>query len=122
MREFADLLKEALTGAETVPSDADHAALQAAIAKFERRHVTIRWMAVLMVGFMTALAAWAGIGFFDAPDDASVKTLLLYVAAFLFGLNGIAFGKLWFLMMHDQVAVLRELKRIQLQLLTQRGA
>ncbi len=121
MSEFGDLLKEALTGAETVPTDRGKQALEAAVAKFQRRERTVRWMAVIAVGFMSGLVIWAAVSFFRAPDDTPLRTSLLHVVAFLFGMSGIGFGKLWFAMMHDHLAVMKELKRMQLMLLDQVG-
>ncbi len=114
MSEFGDLLKEALTGAETVPTERSQQALRAALETFDRRNRTIRWMATIGVGFMSLLAIWSAWSFVDAADDATLKELLGYAVLFLSGMSAIGMIKMWFATMLFHLAVMKELKRMQL--------
>jgi len=113
MSDFGDLLKEALTGAETVPHERNQQALQAAVEAFDRRNRTVRWMATFSVGFMSLVAAWSAWSFFQTPDDA-LKPLIGYAVLFLFAMTAVGTCKMWFAMMLDHLAVMKELKRMQL--------
>ena len=115
MSEFGDLLKEALTGADTIPSERNDQALHAAVEKFDRRNRTVRWMATIAVTFMTAISVWAAVALWQAsPETESVKALIVYGVLFLFGMSGVGMSKMWFAMMLDHIAVMKELKRMQL--------
>lgn len=115
MSEFADLLREALTGAETVDPERNEPALRAALETYRRRNRTVRWMAVFSVGFMTLVAVWAATSFFGLPDDASAKQALLPAVGFLFSMSAVGISKMWFAMMLNHYQVMMELKRMQLE-------
>jgi len=124
MSQFGELLKEAFVDTEPFDPNPDKEAVEASVRKFTRRMKTIRWMAIVAVSFMTAVFVWAAVSFVSASVDTATKTLLLYFGAAMFGMVGIAFSKTWFALMLNHVALMKELKRIQLMMLEQnaRGA
>jgi hypothetical protein len=121
MSEFAQILKEAFVGDEPFRPETDRATAEASVRKFENRMRTFRRMTTLLVGGMFIVLVYCVVGFLRLPVDANVKTQLTYVGAFIWAGSGITIGKLWFAMMHNHVAVMKEMKRIELMMLEKRG-
>ena len=117
MSEFGDLLREALVGDEEFDPSPGREALEAAVVGYERRLRTIRFMAMFAVLFMGAVSAVSLVFLLRAPEGTGLRTLLIYALGFFFGMSGIGMSKLWFAMMMNQSAVLKEIKRVQLALL-----
>lgn len=117
MNEFATMLKEALLGAEPHPPDADRAALERSIATFERRTRVVR----AMTGFMLVACTIPFLGglwfLVTAPADATPRRLVLAACAFLFGAVGTGFGKGWYQVMQNHLALMKELKVLELRAL-----
>jgi hypothetical protein len=116
-RTFAHMLREAFAGPEPFDPAPGRAALKAALREFERRDRVLRVLTWGTVLFMTLLAGWAAWSFAHAPADADAKRLLLYAVVFLFATAGIGFGKLWLFTAQSQLALQRDLKRLELTLL-----
>ena len=119
--EFTDLLKEAFVGEEPFDPSPGMEALQASVAKFERRMRTVRHMAWFAVTFMGGVMAWAAYSFFQAtPDDTDLKTMLVYAVLFGMAFLAVGFIKGWFAMMSNDIGLRKELKRTQMMLLESR--
>ena len=117
MSEFGDMLKEALVGDEPFRAAPERDALEESVKKFEKRIKAIRFMAFFAVTFMTLVVLAGLIPLLQADDDTSGPSLALYVILILFGSMGISFGKLWFAMMVNHIAIIKELKVVQLRVL-----
>ncbi len=122
MSELGDLLKEALIGADPLPRDQGEGALRIAVRTFERRWQTVRLMAWSMVAFMTLVFVVALVLFWNAPQDVGPKQLVVYAVIFLWSALGIGFGKIWLVMMQNNIRVMKELKRVQILMLELRRA
>lgn len=119
-RALGRLLEEAFGGPRFDPAPG-RAALEAGLREFERRERVLRLLAWGSVGIMALLAIWAAWGFASAPEDASVKRLVLDAALFLWASLGVAFGKLWLFSAQAHLVTQRELKRLELALLDSLG-
>jgi len=117
MNELSELLKEAFTGVDPYDADPRREGVEAALQRFDGRVRTVRWMAWIGVGFLFAVAVVTLVLLLRAPDDASPRTLSVYVALFVWANVGIGMAKLWFAMMLNDIGIRRELKRMQLVLL-----
>jgi hypothetical protein len=116
MSQFSEMLKEAFVD-EPFVQDPSTDGLRASVRKFEQRMRTVRWMSFLAVTFFTGFAVWMALLLFTAPDDTSVRWLLVYAMGLLYAVIGIGFGKGWFALMHNHIAVMKEFKRVELMLL-----
>ena len=72
MSEFAEMLKEAILGEEPYRPDRGRQALEASVAKFERRMRTVRLMALVMVTFASAVFVTGLVLFLGADAEATV--------------------------------------------------
>lgn len=61
-----------------------------------------------------ALAAWSA---FQIVESAEVREMIFWLAVFMFSLLSVAMLKMWFWMRMNHLALLRELKRIELRLI-----
>lgn len=120
MSEFAEILKEAFVNDAPFDPDTDRASAEALLRKFENRMRTIRRMTTLLVGGMFLVLVYCLVGFLRLPADAAVKTQVTYLGAFIWAAGGITIGKLWFAMMHNHIATMKEMKRIELMMLEKR--
>jgi len=82
-----------------------------------------RWLNILAIVYtfvFTGLAVWTAISFFDAE---TTKGMLGWGFGFTFCVLAVGNLKMWLWMQMDKNAVLREMKRLELQvaLLAQRG-
>lgn len=59
------------------------------------------------------VAVWAGFRIYGAGD---AREAIFWLAVFLFGVVSVAMLKMWFWMRMNHLALLRELKRIELRL------
>lgn len=88
------------------------------ITAFRGRH---RWATTLAfvfsLGFL-ALAVWAGLRFYGAED---VREQLHWGAVALFALLFISFMKVWFWLEMHSNRILREVKRVELLLVSRTG-
>jgi len=121
MSEFAEMIKEAILGEEPYRPDPDREALEASLARFDRRVRTVRRMAIFMVGATSAVFVLGLVALLRADETTSLPRLLLYASLFLWGSVAVGWGKLWFAMMHNHFSVMKELKSIQLRLPRDRG-
>ena len=121
MKEFGEMLKEAFVGEEPFDPRPERSALEGSIAKFDRRMRTVRHMAWFAVSFMGAVMIFAAAQFFRAPEGASAKTIALWVSLFFFASMTVGMAKFWFAMMHNDIALRKELKRTQLMVLEGSG-
>ena len=117
MSEFGDMLKEALMGDEPFRAAPERDALEESVRKFERRVKAVRFMAFFAVTFMTLVVLAGLVPLLRADEATSGRSLAIYVILILFGGMGISFGKLWFAMMLNHIALIKELKVVQLRLL-----
>jgi hypothetical protein len=67
------------------------------------------WVAGFLLFGVAVLAAWR---FWQAPD---VRGMLLWGGVAMFSLTGLGLIKLWFFMEMHKNAILREMKRLELQ-------
>jgi len=117
MNDFVEMIREALLGEEPHPPDPDREALEASMRKLDQRTRTARGLAAVMVLFGSAVFAWGLIALLRAGEETHVTQAVLYGALFVVGASGVSFGKLWYAMMLNHHAVLKELKRAQLRTL-----
>jgi hypothetical protein len=116
MTNVEDAIRRALSPDDLRAYEAlgrDPSPLQEAVAAFRSRHALMAVAAWAMGLAMLLIAAYAG---WRAWGAAEVRQMLLWgaLAAFaLFSLGGI---KLWFFMEMQTNGILRELKRLELQL------
>ena len=116
MSEFAEMLKEAILGDEPYRPDAGREALEASVKKFEARMRAVRFMTIVMVTFATAVFVTGLVLFLGAGPEAAVRDLLIYTGLFFFGLMCVGMGKMWFAMMHNHIALMKELKVTQIRI------
>ena len=75
-----------------------------------------RWLNVLTLVAILAFAVFAivsAVCFFQAEG---LREMIAWAGGFGLGLIAISFGRLWFWLLLDRNAVLREVKRVELQL------
>jgi hypothetical protein len=108
-------------GDEPFRATPERDALEESVKKFERRIKAVRFMAFLAVTFMTLVVLAGLIPLLRADEATSGRSLAIYVILILFGGMGISFGKLWFAMMVNHIALIKELKVVQLRILQGRA-
>jgi len=121
MSEFATLIKEALIGDEPFAAMPGREAVEASIRQFERRMRTIRRMTWTGVSLMFAVVVFAIVGFVRLDESASVRSIMIYLGLFIWGNVGVAMAKLWFATAHDNIALMKELKRVQILIIDVMG-
>lgn len=75
----------------------------------------LRWLNFLVWFFQMVfigLAAWSAYRFFGAPE---VKNQILFATLFLWGVGVTGLFKIWFWMVMNRNVVMREVKRLELQ-------
>ena len=116
MNDLDQKIQAALRGQPGADALADEPNIaEEAIAAFRGRH---RWMSSVMLVCslgLLAVAIWAGFRFYEA---AAVREQLLWGALCLWAVLFISFMKVWFWLEMHSNRVLRELKRIELLLVT----
>ncbi len=117
MNEFAEMLKEAFVGEEPFDPRPGREALQASIRKYDARMKTVRYMAIFAVSFMSIVCVYSFIWLLRAPDETSTRVLLIDAIVFGWALGGIGFSKMWFAMMHNDIGLRKELRRVQMMML-----
>ncbi len=117
MNEFAEMLKEAFVGEEPFDPRPGREALQASIRKYDARMKTVRYMAIFAVSFMSVVGVYCFIWLLRAPDETSTRLLLIDAIVFGWALGAVGFSKLWFAMMHNDIGLRKELKRVQMMML-----
>ena len=117
MSEFMELWKEALYKTEPFDVEPQRQQLEQSIQQFNRRLAVVRWMTLIPIVFMTGLGVWSAVSFLNLPQTASAKAVLLPVAGFLIAIMTIGMQKYWMMMMHNHLATMKELKRVQLMVL-----
>jgi hypothetical protein len=76
----------------------------------------LRWVSVLVIVGVLAFAVFTVVSvvfFFRAETE---REMIAWAGGFGLGLIAISFGRLWFWLLLDRNAVLREVKRVELQL------
>lgn len=74
-----------------------------------------RWLAVLAMIYIFVffvVAVWAAFSFFDSE---STKDLLMWLGIFLFSMQAVGLLKMWYYMEMNRNQVVREIKRLELQ-------
>ena len=117
MNEFAQMLKEAFVGEEPFDARPGREALQASIRKYDARMKTVRYMAIFAVTFMSVVFFYCFIWLLRAPDDTSTRVLIIYAVIVGWAMGAIGFSKGWFAMMHNDIGLRKELRRIQMMML-----
>ncbi len=117
MTEFGELLKEALVGEEPMDMHPARDVLEQSVRKFDKRMRAVRLMAVFAVGFMGIVSIVVGVMVYRAPQDVSPKTLFMYGGVFFIAFSAIGFCKMWFAMMHNDIGLRKEIKRMEVLLL-----
>ena len=75
-----------------------------------------RWLNAIVIVVMfalMALAVWSAIQFFSVTET---RSMIAWAVGFMYALLGVAMLKLWFWMQMDKYVVLREVKRLELQI------
>lgn len=115
MTKVDEAIRRALSPEDARAYDAlgrEPSLLAEAMAAFQNQHRLVSvggWLA----GFaLFAVAAWAGWRAWLAPD---LRGLLLWGGLAFFALAGLGLVKLWFFMEMQKNAILREVKRLELQ-------
>ena len=120
MNDFQDMFKEAFLGEEPYKGGQNSVELTASIRKFESQDRLLRislWGSVLS---MTALCIWSGLSFWQTPEAAGPKPLILYATLFLISVQCIGWIKMFLFNNQKSFSILKELKRVQLLLLEER--
>lgn len=121
MNEFAKMLKEAFVGEEPFDPRPGREALQASIRKYDARMKTVRYMAIFAVTVMGVVAVYCFVWLLRAPDDTSTRLLIIYALVFGWALGAVGFAKAWFAMMHNDIGLRKELRRVQMMMLAKEG-
>ena len=116
MREFTDLIKDALTGGPPFQSQPGRAALEDAMRGYDRRARTMRWLTFFILVFMAVVTAW-GLRQLVHSDQENIRMMLHGVFLTFFGLIGIAFAKLQLFLHQNHLMVMKELKGLAYLLL-----
>ncbi len=121
MNEFAEMLKEAFVGEEPFDARPGREALQASIRKYDARMKTVRYMAIFAVTFMGVVGIYCFVWLLRAPDETSTRVLIIYALVFGWALGAVGFSKGWFAMMHNDIGLRKELRRMQMMMLEKDG-
>ncbi len=115
MSEFVEMMKELLLGDEPFPAERAREDLRQALQRFDRRMRLARNMTWIYVTAMLVAGVWAVNAIVSAPEGAGLKSLLIYLIVILVVVQGIGLCKLWFFMEHNNFLVLREIKRLHIE-------
>ena len=112
MSDFADMIKEALTGGPAFEPEPGRKALENAMQRYDKRARSMRALTAVMLVFMTGVTAW---GLMQLVQADAEDTRMIAHGAFLatVGVVGIGFAKLWFLLAQNHLMVMRELKGLE---------
>ena len=117
IREFKNMIREAMLGEEPFAPDPGRAALENAVRSYEDRMSMMRkvtWL--LMVPFGAAVFG-TGIWLLSQTDaETTTREWMIYGLMALFGYMIVGFGKLWFLLMQNHFSLMREVKAAQIQI------
>jgi hypothetical protein len=118
MSELEDLIRNALHDDEEAPPEAPGMAGRMT-ELFLRRSRWVAAFAWMKMGGTLAISLVAGAAFFAAE---SVRWQIVWATLVTIGFVGFAMWWIWYWMVLNRNAALRELKRIELQLAEQREA
>ena len=115
MTKVEDAIRRALSPEDLRAYDAlgrEPSLLAEALGAFQTQNRLVAiggWLGGLL---LFAVGAWAGWRFWSAPD---VRGMLLWGGLTTFALAGVGLIKLWFFMEMNKNSIVRELKRLELQ-------
>lgn len=115
MTKAEDAIRRALSPDDLRAYDAlgrDPSPVQEAIAAFKTRYFMVAISGWLMGLAMFVIAVYAGWRFWAATDH---RQMLLWGALMAFAMFSLGMIKLWFFMEMQKNSILRELKRLELQ-------
>lgn len=112
MSDFTDMIKEALTGGAAFEPEPGRQALERAMQRFDRRARTTRWWAGISIVFMTLVAGW-GLRQMMRAGEGDVRLIVHGVFLATIGFVSIGVVKLWFMLHHNHLTVMRELKGLE---------
>ena len=112
MSDFGDMIREALTGGRPFEPEPGKRALEAAMARIDRRARSMRRLVGVSLVFMTGLFV-AGLYQIVHASQDNARLLSHGVMLAVAGFTGIAFVKLWFMQTQNHLALMREVKGIE---------
>lgn len=116
MKDNVDtIIREALTAEEARFYDSlgEPSVQEMLVSVFEGKR---RWLAVMAMIYTFAffgIAVWAAVSFFDAEGT---RDMLMWLGIFLFSMQAVGLLKMWYYMEMNRNQILREMKRMELQL------
>jgi hypothetical protein len=114
-RNLDDLLRDALAAedAEVVEGLEDQSAVELLVEVFRGRHRLFAAVGVVVNIALFVVGVGAAIAFANAED---VRTMLLYAGASALSFAGVLAIKIWYWLEMTRLAVTREVKRVELQI------
>jgi hypothetical protein len=118
MKEFGDMLREALVGEEPYQPDPGREALERSVRKFEARAKTVRFLTWFTVTLATIVFVVGLVLLLRADESTSGRSLALYAVLTVGGFSLVGVSKMWFMgIMQNHIQVMRELKVTQMSVL-----
>jgi hypothetical protein len=115
MNEIDDAISKALAQEERELLDrlaAEPSMHAQAFAVMRGRHRVLVGSSIAVMVALVALAAWCAVRFFEAEE---VRDLLLFATGFVLAILNVLAIKVWFWMELVKNSVVREVKRLELQ-------
>ncbi len=107
-------IKEALGYDDANSRGSDEAtALQLIGDTIRGRYRTLAWLAALFTFAMFGLTVFAAVRMFQASD---VRETVLWAVGAMWGAMGVGLLKMWFWMQMDRYSLVREIKRLEVQI------
>lgn len=116
MSELDDKIREALRDEDAElfkDFDGEPSMFDLVMQTFRGRH---RWLAMLTVFWslvFLGLSIFTAVRFFSVEES---RERLLWAVAFIFCMSGVSMLKIWFWMELNKNAIMREIKRLELQI------
>jgi hypothetical protein len=89
--------------------------IEMAASNFRGRNLTVTIVTTIVTLAILAAMVWCAMRFFQATET---RDLILYAILFMFGSLAVTMLKLWFWLMMIRYSIVREVKRVELQIST----
>lgn len=113
MSDFTDLIEETFGGAPGLPPDLETVPLEDRVAALDTRMKTVSNMTWISVPVMFVIALVMILLIVTAEPTSEVKWLVLEGAVFAWAIIAIAMIKLWHFQMQSDIAMMKEILRVQ---------
>jgi len=114
-RDLDDLIREALAAEdrEAMQGTEDQSALELTAEVFRGRHRLLAALGVVVNLVLLVIGVGAAVAFAHAED---IRTMMLYAGTSALSFGGVLAVKIWYWLEMNRLALTRELKRLELQI------